>query len=142
VKNKANRKTLAIDIIVSIVSGLAALVFGFIGVSLLFSDLGTNETTTGRLITTIAFFLLASLEAPILRRSNILRLRLLRHSPGLFWGELWGKDDLSAGFSTVFFVARTRKISYKTLHSFAENRSIIRISILVAEFYNVIESNS
>jgi hypothetical protein len=60
VKNKANRKTLAIDIIVSIISGLAALVFGFIGVSPLFSDLGTSETMAGRLITTIAFFLLAS----------------------------------------------------------------------------------
>ena len=55
-----SKRKLIVDTIRVVFFGLGALILGFIGVSLLFSDLGPGETMTGRLITAVTFFLVAS----------------------------------------------------------------------------------
>ncbi len=49
-----------LDIIRIVLFGLVALILGFVGVSLLFSDLGPGETMAGRIFITVMFFLVAS----------------------------------------------------------------------------------
>ena len=59
-ENKISKKALIVDIIQAVLFGLAALVLGFVGVSLLFSDLGPGETMASRLFTAVIFFLVTS----------------------------------------------------------------------------------
>ena len=54
-----SKRAFLVDIIRAVLFGLVALVLGFIGVSLLFSDLGPGETMTSRLITAIVFYLIS-----------------------------------------------------------------------------------
>lgn len=58
-ETKTGRLTFIVDIVKAIALGLAALILGFIGASLLFSDLGPGETMTSRMVTAVVFYLIS-----------------------------------------------------------------------------------